>query len=344
MAGHRGLVGSAILRLLKEKGYTNIVVRTHSEVDLTDPLAVDTFFRDERPGYVFLAAAKVGGIVANATFPADFICQNLSIQNNVIQASHRYEVRRLLFLGSSCIYPKHADQPIRESYLMTGPLEQTNSAYAVAKIAGIEMCWAFNRQHGCRFLPVMPSNLYGTGDNFDLVHSHVLPAMIRKFHLAKCVAEGRLADVSKDERRFGTIPGDIRERLGIVEKRDGFRKIAEPAVLLWGTGKPKREFLYVDDLARACLFLMEQDLPKESSPLYNIGTGQDQSVRELSETVKKSVGFRGLVKWDDGKPDGTARKLLDVSKMTGLGWKPKTSLVEGIGKTYEWYVRELEKA
>jgi len=297
VAGHRGLVGSAIVRRLHKSGYKNILTRTREELDLTDMKAVASFFERERPEYVFLAAAKVGGIMANSTYPAEFIRDNLLIELSIIDAAYRSGVKRLLFLGSSCIYPKRCPQPMKEEYLMTGPLEPTNSPYAVAKIAGIEMCRAYNRQHGTSFLPVMPTNLYGSRDNFDLETSHVLPALIRKFHEAK-------------------VKG-------------------EKTVIIWGTGTPRREFLHVDDLADACLFLMEHH---EGTELINIGTGKDITIRELAVLIGKVVGFHGDLVFDTCKPDGTPRKLLDVSKLEKIGWKAKVGLEKGIAETYKWYL------
>ena len=303
VAGHRGLVGSAICRGLDRSGHSNLLLRTHSELDLGDRAAVRAFFQHEQPEYVFLAAAKVGGILANNTFPADFIRDNLEIQTNVIDASHRSGVKRLLFLGSSCIYPKLAPQPIKEEYLLTGPLEPTNRPYALAKIAGIEMCWSYNRQHGTKFLAAMPTNLYGLADNFDLNNSHVLPALIRKAATAK--------------------------------------KHGAAAMEVWGTGSPRRELLYSDDLAEACIFLMHLPeatfatlLNDSEPPLINIGTGEDRTIRELAELVCKVVGFEGQLKFDASRPDGTPRKLLDVSRIHALGWHAKTSLEEGIRRVY----------
>lgn len=313
VAGHRGLVGSAIHRGLEQAGYSNLLLRTHAELDLADREAVRTFFRKEQPAFVFLAAAKVGGILANDTFPADFIRDNLEIQTNVIDASYRYGVKRLLFLGSSCIYPKLAPQPIKEEYLLTGPLEPTNRAYALAKIAGIEMCWSYNRQYGTRFLGAMPTNLYGPGDNFDLQGSHVLPALMRKVAEAKAAGTGRLE--------------------------------------VWGTGKPRREFLYSEDLAEACIHLL--NLPEaiydsllngDVPPLINIGTGEDLTIRELAELVSKVLDFQGEFVFDTSRQDGTQRKLLDVSRINALGWKAKTSLAEGIRLTYESVRPRLETA
>lgn len=298
VAGHRGLVGSAILRKLRAEGYSNIITRTHQELDLTNQQAVYQFFEAERPEYVFLAAAKVGGILANSTYPADFIRENLLIQTNVIDAAYRYGVKKLLFLGSSCIYPKFAPQPIKEEYLLTGALEPTNEPYAVAKIAGIKMCQAYNKQYGTNFICVMPTNLYGPGDNFDLETSHVLPALIRKFHEAKVTGA--------------------------------------PHVVVWGSGTPRREFLHVDDLADACLFLMNN---YDSSEIINIGVGKDLTIAELAQLIKEIVGYKGEIVFDTTKPDGTPRKLLDVSKIFNLGWRPRILLEDGIRSTYEWFVR-----
>ncbi len=299
VAGHRGLAGSAILRRLQAGGYTHLLTRTRAELDLEDGEQVRTFFAQERPEYVFLAAAKVGGILANSTYPADFIRANLAIQQHVIDASYRVGVKKLLFLGSSCVYPKLAPQPIREDALLTGPLEPTNEAYAVAKIAGITMCRSYNRQYGTDYVSVMPTNLYGPGDNFDLQTSHVLPALIRRFHEAK--ASGA------------------------------------PSVTLWGTGSPRREFLHVDDLADACVFVMARH---HGNDLVNIGTGEDLTIRELAELIRSVVGYEGAISWDASKPDGTPRKLLDVSKLTGMGWKARIGLREGVEKTYADYAAE----
>ncbi|WP_373499626.1 GDP-L-fucose synthase family protein [Desulfococcus sp.] len=339
VAGHRGLVGEAICRRLASAGYGNVIRRTRKELDLTRQDAVEAFFREERPEYVFLAAAKVGGIHANNTFPAEFIYQNLAIQTHLIHASHRFGARRLLFLGSSCIYPRDCPQPMKEAHLLTGPLEPTNSPYAVAKISGIEMCWAYNRQHQTCFIPVMPTNLYGINDNFNLETSHVLPAMIRKFHLARLAAEKNWEAVAKDEALYGPIPADIQAALGMG---GGSRGGSEPVVRLWGTGSPKREFLYVDDLADACLFVMNHGSIDRIMPpaafLLNIGTGEDLTIRELALAIARVVGFDGAVEWDPDKPDGTPRKLLDVSRMTALGWRAGIRLEEGLKKTYEGYV------
>ena len=294
IAGHRGMVGSAILRALQVQGFSNFILRTSSELDLINQQAVADFFADEKPDYVFLAAAKVGGIIANSTYKADFIYENLMIQNNVIHQAYVNKVKKLMFLGSSCIYPKLAPQPLKEDYLLTGILEPTNEPYAIAKIAGIKMCDGYRDQYGCDFISVMPTNLYGPNDNYDLNNSHVLPAMLRKF---------------------------------IMAKRNG-----DASVTIWGTGSPKREFLHANDLAEACLFLMEN---YNDSGLVNIGIGDDISILDLAILVKKTVGFEGEILTDPSKPDGTPRKLMDVSKLNGLGWKAKITLEEGIQKVYE---------
>lgn len=302
VAGHRGLVGSAIVRGLKEKGYTNIVTRTHKELDLTDQAAVFAFFEKEKPEYVVLAAAHVGGINANQTYPADFIYINSIIQCNVIKASHDNKVKKLLFLGSSCIYPKMAPQPIKESYLLTGPLEETNEGYAIAKISGMEMCRFFKRQYGDDYISCMPTNLYGPNDNFDLENSHVLPAMIRKFHEAKVSGAGE--------------------------------------VELWGDGSPLREFLYVDDMADACIYLLENYSGEEH---VNIGTGKEITIKALAELVRDIVGFKGEIRWNKDMPNGTPRKLCDVTKLHDIGWKEKVDLPEGIRLEYEWFLAQDEK-
>lgn len=300
IAGHKGMVGSAILRKLKEEGFDNLVFRTSKELDLRNQTDVNDFFKSEKPEYVFLAAAKVGGIVANNTFRADFIYENLAIQNNIIHNAYLHGVKKLMFLGSSCIYPKMAPQPLKEEYLLTGTLEPTNEPYAIAKIAGIKMCEAYRQQYGCDFISVMPTNLYGINDNYDLQNSHVLPAMIRKFHEAKA---------RKDE-----------------------------VVNLWGTGSPLREFLYADDLADACYFLM-QNYSEEG--FVNIGSGVDISIRNLAEIVKNIVGFEGNLAWDTSKLDGTPRKLMDVTKLHNLGWKHKIGLEQGIKLAYKNYLDSL---
>lgn len=303
VAGHRGLVGSAIVRNLKAKGYTNIIGRTHQELELTDQAAVREFFEEERPDVVVLAAAKVGGINANNTSPADFAWDNMQVQCNVIKCCHDYKVKKLLFLGSTCIYPKMAAQPIVEDALLTGPLEQTNEAYAIAKISGMQMCKYFKRQYGDNFISCMPTNLYGPHDNYDLKGSHVLPAMIRKFHEAKM------------------------QNAKSVE--------------LWGTGSPLREFLYVDDMADACVFLLEN---YDGEQHVNIGTGKELTIRELAELVKKTVGFEGEIVWNSSMPDGTPRKLTDVTKLHELGWTHKVELEEGVKLAYEWFKENVDHA
>ncbi|MBU6390321.1 GDP-L-fucose synthase [Patescibacteria group bacterium] len=296
VAGHRGLVGSAILRALEETGYKNFLLRTREELNLLDSVRVHAFFEKEKPDYVFLAAAKVGGIMANNTYPADFIYENLTVQTNVIHAAFQSKVKKLLFLGSSCIYPRLAPQPIKEEYFLTGPLEPTNEPYAIAKIAGIMTCQSYNRQYGTDFISVMPTNLYGPNDNFDLENSHVLPALIRKFHEAET---------------------------------SGKKEIA-----LWGTGSARREFLHVDDAARACVFLMEN---YDKSEIINIGTGEDISIKELAGLIARIAGFSGKIKWDATKPDGMPRKLLNVDKLHAIGWKHSIPLAQGIKQTYDWY-------
>jgi GDP-L-fucose synthase len=303
VAGHQGLVGSAILRRLKADSSENLLVRTREELDLTDTLAVEAFFEAEKPEYVFLAAARVGGILANATYPVDFLSDNLMMELNVINAAHRHGTKKLLFLGSSCIYPKFAPQPMKEEYLLTGELEPTNEPYAIAKIAGVKLCQAYREQHGADFISVMPTNLYGPGDNFDTETSHVLPALIRRFHEAK-------------------------ER-------------GEPEVAVWGTGTPRREFLYVDDLADACVFLMNEH--SGSTPL-NVGVGKDLSIGELASLVSRVVGYGGRIVYDTSRPDGTPRKLLDVSKLDALGWRARTPLQEGVEQTYRWFANTLPTA
>ena len=299
LAGHRGLVGSALKRKLESKGYDDLIFCTHRELDLTNQQAVNDFFEQDQPEYVFLAAAKVGGILANNTYPAEFIYENLMIEANIIHASYKYGVKKLLFLGSSCIYPKLASQPLKEEYLLTGSLEETNEAYAVAKIAGIKLCKHYNQQYGTNFISVMPTNLYGQNDNFDLETSHVMPALIRKFHEAK------------------------------VKNK--------PEVVIWGTGKPFREFLHVDDMADACVYLMENFNADDIGEFVNIGVGKDITIGELAALIKEIVGFEGEIRKDLSKPDGTPQKLLDITKLSSFGWKAKTSLKDGIEQTYEWY-------
>lgn len=297
VAGHRGMVGSAIIRRLQSAGYLNIITRAHSELDLTNQKAVDEFLEDEKPDYIFLAAAKVGGIHANSTYRAEFIYQNLMVAANVIHAAWRAGIQRLLFLGSSCIYPRDCPQPIKEEYLLTGPLEQTNEPYALAKIAGIKLCESYNRQYGTHFVSLMPTNLYGPNDNYDLTSSHVLPALIRKAHEAKLRRDNEL--------------------------------------IVWGSGNPRREFLYADDMADACVFMMEKGAREG---VFNVGTGTDVTIRELAETVMSVVGFHGKIVYDPSKPDGTPRKLLDVTRLRDFGWQARTTLDDGISKTYKDYV------
>ena len=301
IAGHRGLVGSAIVRNLKKNGYNNLLLRTSKELNLTNQADVNQFFETEKPDYVFLAAAKVGGIHANDTYPADFIRDNLQIQTNIIDAAYRNKTKKLLFLGSSCIYPKFAPQPMKEEYLLTGELEPTNEWYAIAKIAGIKMCQAYKKQYGFNAISLMPTNLYGPGDNFNLENSHVMPALIRKFHDAK----------------VNNLP----------------------EVEVWGTGTPKREFLHVDDMADATVFLMSN---YDAAQFVNVGVGEDVSIKELAEIVKETVGFEGELKFDSSKPDGTPRKLLDVTKLNEAGWRAKINLVDGVKTTYQWFLENEE--
>ncbi|MFC1895314.1 GDP-L-fucose synthase family protein [Thermodesulfobacteriota bacterium] len=330
VAGHRGLVGSAILRRLLLEGYEHIITRTRKELDLTSQREVRAFFDHVRPEYVFLAAAKVGGIHANNTYPADFIRDNLLIESNVIDAAHRSGVKKILFLGSSCIYPRLAPQPLREEYLLTSELEPTNQWYAIAKIAGIKMCQAYRRQYRFSAICAMPTNLYGPSDNFDLETSHVLPALIRKFHLAKLAAHGMWEDIEKDRNAYGPIPRDILNGLRKISRLGG-----RGSVKIWGTGKPYREFLHVDDLATACLFLMDN---YDQEDIINVGTGQDLRIRDLAFIVRAVVGFEGEISFDTERPDGAPRKLLDVSHITALGWRPKIPLEEGITSFYQWYI------
>ena len=339
LAGHRGLVGSAIFKNLKSKGYTNIITRTHKELDLTNQNDVERFFKQEKPEYVFLAAAKVGGIVANNTYRADFIYENMMIQNNVIHQSHINNVKKLLFLGSTCIYPKHAQQPMEENSLLTDTLEYTNEPYAIAKIAGIKMCESYNLQFNTNFISVMPTNLYGPNDNFDLEKSHVLPALIRKIHLAKLLS-------NKD---YDAVIEDL--KVASIEDARVYLKsfgVTEDSVEIWGSGKPKREFLWSEDMADACVYLMENrdfedTYDKENKEIrnthINIGTGEDISIENLALLIKKTIGFKGGLFFNTNKPDGTQRKLTDVSKLNNLGWKHSVELSEGINKIYQWYLK-----
>jgi GDP-L-fucose synthase len=358
IAGHRGLVGSALMRNLTalpspsrrragDEGaahagpWKNILTRTHAELDLTNQAAAEAFFASEKPDYVFLAAAKVGGIHANNEYPAEFIRDNLAIQTNIIHAAWKNRVKRLLFLGSSCIYPKLAPQPMKEEHLLTGPLEPTNRPYALAKIAGIEMCWSYNRQYGTQYLAAMPTNLYGPGDNYNLMNSHVIPAMIRKFHLAKLAAERNWAAIEQDEAKHGPIPQDLKDHLLAACNLQ-----LAPSVSVWGTGTPKREFMYSEDMADACVHLMNlpderflpllgQDRNEGLPPLVNIGVGEDLSIRELAETMKEVVGYTGNIAFEASKPDGTPRKLMDVGRLNRVGWKAQTTLRDGLMRAYQ---------
>ena len=341
IAGHNGMVGSAIVRKLKADGFTNIVTRTRKELDLTRQADVDEFFSKEKPDHVFLAAAMVGGIYANNTYPGDFIYCNLCIQNNVIHSAYLNNVTKLLFLGSSCIYPKECHQPMKEEHLLSGYLEPTNEPYAIAKIAGIKMCQAYNRQYGTNFISVMPTNLYGPDDNYDLMNSHVLPAMIRKFHLAKLALQGDLEGIEKDEKRFGEIPEDIKASLGFTRNYQPSAFSLQPLfVNLWGTGSPRREFLHVDDLADACVFLMNNYNDNE---IVNIGTGKDSTIKEMAELIRDVVEVDIDIRWDTGKPDGTMLKRLDVTKLNKLGWEAKTGIRDGIKDSYCSYKEQLER-
>jgi len=369
VAGHRGLVGSAIMKNLQEKGYSNLIYRTHKELDSTNQKAVAEFFEHEKPEYVILAAAKVGGIVANNTYRADFIYENLQIQNNVIHQSYLNGVKKLLFLGSTCIYPKNAPQPMKEEYLLTSELEYTNEPYAIAKIAGIKMCESYNLQYGTNFISVMPTNLYGINDNFDLETSHVLPALLRKIHLGKALEENNWKVIKKDLNKnpIENITGESsdKEILNILEKH-GIKKFKiqnskfKISIELWGTGKPRREFLYSEDMADACVFLLEsrdfRDIIKNNSTLniqnsqlneirnthINIGTGVDISIQELALTIKKIVGYEGELYFNDTKPDGTMVKLTDPSKLHALGWRHEIELEEGIKRVYAWYLKDMK--
>lgn len=355
IAGHRGLVGSALVRCLESQGYSNLITRTRQELDLTRQAEVEAFFQAAKPDYVFLAAAKVGGIWANNTYPAEFSYSNVCIQTNVVHSAWQNGVKRLLFLGSSCIYPRECPQPMKEEHLLTGTLEPTNEPYALAKIVGISQCESYNRQYGTRYLAVMPTNLYGANDNYDLETSHVLPALIRKFHLAKLATTGNRQAIAADEAQHGPIPSDLKQTLSAIATANGHTSplASRPSPLasltLWGTGSPYREFLHVDDLANACVFLLNLDdaayaglLDHGRRPLINIGCGQDMTIKELAELIASIVGYQGEIRWDSSKPDGTPRKLLDVSKLTALGWKPQISLEEGIHRTYGAYCDGLE--
>ena len=366
LAGHRGMVGSAIFRRLRADGYDNIITRTHGELDLSDQKAVQKFFNSEKIDYVIIAAAKVGGIYSNNTYPAEFIYNNLMIEANIIHGAWQAGIKRLLFLGSSCIYPKHAMQPMKEEALLSGQLEQTNEAYAIAKIAGIKLCESYNRQYGTRYRSVMPTNLYGPNDNFDLNNSHVLPALIRKFHLAKLAEQDDWEGIHRDELKYGTISQEIQESLKSISKQTRESSLQESSgIVLWGSGLPKREFLYVDDMAAACLLLINlsdeqydalrstgstalkagmignDDLTTVSH--INIGAGSDMTIRELAKITKEVVGYKGDVVWDQSKPDGMPRKLLDNSRLNSTGWKPEVKLKEGVERTYASYIEIFEQ-
>ena len=373
LAGHRGMVGSAIYRHLQAENFGNIVTRSHHELDLVNQAAVHDFFQNEKITAVILAAAKVGGIHANHTYRAEFIFENIMIQTNVIHEACRSGVDRLLFLGSSCIYPKYAEQPMREEQLLTGVLEHTNEPYAIAKIAGVKLCESYNRQYGTHYRSVMPTNLYGPSDNFDLENSHVLPAMIRKFHLAKLARQGDWKKILKDEALFGPISAEFMDGLKALAPTKAPDSKSPSAILLWGSGRPKREFLHVDDLAAACFFLFNlpddayaairgvpperqfqptlegssasstNDLSDQNRVSHiNVGSGKDIRISELAEIIQEVVGYEGAVSWNISMPDGTPRKLLDISRLTQLGWQPRISLQDGIKKTYAWYLAQTE--
>ncbi len=351
VAGHKGLVGSAIWKELESKGYTNLVGRTHKELDLTESSFVRNFFYDEKPEYVFLAAAYVGGIVANNTYRADFIFRNLQIQNNVIGESFRHNVKKLLFLGSTCIYPKEAPQPMKEDYLLTSPLEYTNEPYAIAKIAGIKLCESFNLQYGTNFISIMPTNLYGPNDNFDLENSHVLPALIRKIFLAKCLHDNSWSTLSKDITKRPIDGLNEKSDIDTIIRVLGQYGIASSHVELWGSGKPMREFLWSEDMAEASVFVMENvnfhDLTNGKKEIrnchINIGTGKEVSIKSLACSIADILGYRGNIKFDSTKPDGTMRKLTDVSKLNALGWQHKVEIGEGINMLYDWYKNDIEQ-
>ncbi|MFC4220506.1 GDP-L-fucose synthase family protein [Flagellimonas marina] len=349
VAGHRGLVGSAIVDNLKQKGYSNLVVKTRKELDLKNSIAVEHFFEKEKPDYVILAAAKVGGIVANNIYRADFIYENLMIQNNVIHQSYVHNVKKLLFLGSTCIYPKNCPQPMKEDYLLTDVLEYTNEPYAISKIAGIKMCESYNLQYGTNFISVMPTNLYGPNDNFDLEKSHVLPALIRKIHLGKALEENHWDTVRKDLTRLPIegVSGDSSkvEILSVLNKYGITVTDGKATVEIWGSGKPMREFLWSREMADACVFIMEnrnfQDIYSGTKEIrnthINIGTGNDISIADLAQLIKKEIGFQGNFQFNTDKPDGTMKKLTDVTKLNALGWKHSIEIKEGVSKMYQWY-------
>jgi GDP-L-fucose synthase len=349
VAGHNGLVGSALVKQLRKLGYENLLLRGHSEVDLCDQSQVAQLFEAEKPEYVFLAAAKVGGILANDAYPAEFIYDNLAIQNNVIHQSYKHDVKRLLFLGSSCIYPKNASQPLHEAALLTGPLEETNRPYALAKIAGIEMCWSYNRQYGTQFLAAMPTNLFGPGDNYDLNKSHVLPALMRKFYLAKLASQGNLSAIELDERRYGKLPASLKQTLIYsCQHRES------SPVEVWGTGLPRREFMYSEDMADACIFLMNLkadayneltggDRNNGLAPIVNIGVGEDISIQELSAQIADVVGYKGEIVFDKTKPDGTPQKLMSVVRLRDLGWTRPSNFQQRLSDVHNHYLKVTQE-
>lgn len=344
VAGHRGMVGSAIVRQLNDLGCENIVTRSHSELDLTDQAAVRNFFQKEKVDRVVLAAAKVGGIHANNAYRADFIYVNLMIQTNVIHQAFNVGVQDLLFLGSSCIYPKLAQQPIKEDYLLTGKLEPTNEPYAIAKIAGIKMCESYNRQYNTRYRSVMPTNLFGPEDNYHLENSHVIPAMIRKYHLAKLAMDGDIEAIIADEEYYGLIPGDIRLTLGYNAETKNLEKNHMPKVVLWGTGSPRREFLHVNDMAAACIHVMNLDqscFSGDNPSFLNVGTGEDITISETAEYIAELVGFTGETIYNSDRPDGTPRKLLDTTRINNLGWKPRYTFRQGLENAYFSYKQAI---
>jgi len=342
IAGHYGMVGSAIVRKLEDRGYSNLVGRSHSQLDLTRQQDVEDFFEDERPDYVFLCAGKVGGIGANSTYKAQFIYENMMIAANVIHASYRYGVKKLLNLGSSCIYPRQARQPLKEEYFLTSELEPTNEPYAIAKIAAIKLCRYYNEQYGANFISVMPTNLYGPDDNYDLETSHVLPGVIRKLHLAKLLSGKAFPALYRDLQRFGNnLSAGSSDSPAVIAGHLSRFGIHPDRVVLWGSGEPEREFLYVDDLSTACVFLMEKYDAKDIGEFINIGAGKGISIRELAGMISGIVGYGGSIEWDKTNPDGTPRKLLDVSRMMDRGWRAHTPLKQGIEMTYKWYTSHL---
>lgn len=341
VAGHRGMVGAAIVRRLKSIGCNNIVIRTHAELDLTDQLAVKSFFAENKIDRVVIAAAKVGGIHANNVYPAEFIYVNLMIQSNIIHHAYLAGVKHLLFLGSSCIYPKFAPQPMAEKHLLTDILESTNEPYAIAKIAGIKMCESYNRQYGTSYRSVMPTNLFGPGDNYHLENSHVIPAMLRKFHLAKLAQRGDIEAIVEDEKRYGLIPEDIQNAIGYSSKTQDVHGSGDPKVILWGSGSPKREFLHVDDMAAACVHVMglnQENFAGQNSSFVNVGTGVDITIRETASIIADLVGFTGMIVYNSDQPDGTPRKLLDTTRINELGWSPALDFQAGLEDAYRAYI------